>query len=70
VVVEMGGGMGDLAVLLRTIDFAAQVRKPGFASCSRGSGLSWLTVETLVPAPEGPGPDAIVRGDLVKFGQC
>jgi len=23
--VEMGGGMGDLAVLLRTIDFAAQV---------------------------------------------
>lgn len=25
VTVEMGGGMGDLAVLLRTIDFAAQV---------------------------------------------
>jgi len=42
--VEMGGGMGDLAVLLRTIDFSAQV------GSDSEQGLLGLSV-TMKPAP-------------------
>jgi hypothetical protein len=38
--VEMGGGMGDLAVLLRTIDFAAQVGCLPTLAPARGVHLS------------------------------
>jgi hypothetical protein len=66
--VEMGGGMGDLAVLLRTIDFAAQVsdyyshcwwRVKGEIQLGGQCGCE-LIAETFVSKTERSRPDALV----------